>query len=156
MFKASERSQPKLKAKFPRLDLLRRLRVQEEQLDAADELTEPEYVHLTGGVFTLVSGPYNQFTPYRFVTTQDYHSWGVTEEDAKVLRSSPDSPGYWAVWEDILANGMWVTTNDEGVRREWHLHLSEKDGSVIAYCIDLLTEAQRKWLGFDIPFESIL
>lgn len=50
----------------------------------------------------LIDSSWGIYIPQVFVEREDPEAWGLTDEEVAVLKSGPDHPAYWGVWEDVV------------------------------------------------------
>lgn len=85
----------------------------------------------------LIDGHHGVYVPQVFATAFQTADWGITEEQAEVLRHGPDHANaddrddpqevyaeqcwgelYWEIWGTVLNNAEWR----DGEGNLWHLH----------------------------------
>lgn len=73
----------------------------------------------------IVDGANGIYVPQRFVRNFDTSQWGVSNEDADILKAGPDHEHYWDVWESVIRQAR--LTDGDG--RSWSLY---QDGDLFA------------------------
>ena len=73
----------------------------------------------------------------------NFVNWkGIDVDDLNCIKEGPDNENYWDAWDHILRSAYYV---DEKNNR-WYLY---QDGDLFAYCPDLLTDQDKKNMGWD-------
>ena len=94
------------------------------------------------GIQLLLSDARGVYIPRDFVTGFDLTKWvGISENDAKDCEN-PENDYYWDSWEIILNNARHTDENGN----VWRLM---QDGDLWAYCIELMTDEEKEYFGFN-------
>lgn len=97
----------------------------------------------------LVDSCHGQYMPQRFAINYDLENkfdsdgkwYGSDAFDLSTIEDGPDNPDYWEAWDNILSS-----TNFKQDGYTWHLH---QDGDLWAYCVELMTEEEKRNFGFE-------
>lgn len=94
------------------------------------------------GIQLLLSDARGIYIPRDFVTGFDMAEWqGISENDVKDCEN-PENEYYWNSWEMILNNAKHTDKNGN----VWRLM---QDGSLCAYCFELMTNEEKENFGFN-------
>lgn len=77
----------------------------------------------------LLNGAYGIYVPQAFAENCDPSEWGISGEDAAVLRAGPDHEWYWETWDRVLCNAR--RTDKDGC--DWIL---DQDGDLFTLPVD--------------------
>lgn len=73
----------------------------------------------------FLDGSRGIYIPQNFAENFDNKEWGVSDEDAEVLKEGPDAELYWETWDEILNTAKY--TDEKGF--VWYLY---QDGDLFA------------------------
>ena len=94
-------------------------------------------------IVCLLSSAHGQYIPQAFIKAYTPEKWGVTDDEAEILRAGPEHPDYWDAWDDVL-HCAWHTAEDG---RTFALY---QDGDLFAVAVDALTDEEyREFFGED-------
>lgn len=71
--------------------------------------------------------------------------WGIKLNDAAILQN-PDNKGYWDTWNDVLNYAKFSNGDD--------VYRLMQDGDLWGYCIEKMTNEEKRNFGFDVETDE--
>ena len=93
------------------------------------------------GIEILLNDHRGVYIPRDFVN--NFENWhGISSDDISCLKEGPENENYWDIWQTVLDNAYYI--DEKG--NKWELY---QDGDLFTYCVDLLTDEERRNMGWD-------
>lgn len=75
---------------------------------------------MSDNIHCIIDGALGIYVPQKFAQNFDMPAWGVSVENAEILRVGPDHEFYWDTWDDVLRDAsltdpsgqVWELTQD--------------------------------------------